>query len=319
MNPKRLLLAMAPLLLAVLLFAGARAKEEELAVTAGEVTVTDAPAVRAADTIRRSPAGKFAWLKEEELDILDADSLDFTVCWGDVELSKKLKSQMTSSVEAFTSEGYDTGFLLYDLNSGQGISYQADKSFYCASTIKGPYVASLAMTIPDDLASCKGIVSETIEFSSNEGYAYLWETYGTDEFQEWVEEAGCKDVDTNRKYPSITAKELARMWIEMYGYFSEEDTEDAWVKQLYTDTLNSCIYETLGDTYTVYSKAGWIDEEGYCVQNDAGIVMKDEHPYVLVVLSSAYDQEKLLDNLTACADKAHSYLVLTESVKILKR
>ena len=47
------------------------------------------------------------------------------------------------------------------------------------------------------------------------------------------------------------------------------------------------------------------------MQNDAGIVMKGEHPYVLVILSDAYGRLDLLDNLVYILDRAHTELTET--------
>ena len=60
----------------------------------------------------------------------------------------------------------------------------------------------------------------------------------------------------------------------------------------------------------MYSKAGWINSsEYYMVQNDAGIVMADEHPYVMVVLSNACERIDLLDPLIDTLDDIHTYMV----------
>ena len=59
-------------------------------------------------------------------------------------------------------------------------------------------------------------------------------------------------------------------------------------------------------SYTVYSKGGWSfegEDSYYTVQNDAGIVMKGEHPYVLTVLSDAYEHLDLLDGLVKEIDQ----------------
>ena len=45
------------------------------------------------------------------------------------------------------------------------------------------------------------------------------------------------------------------------------------------------------------------------VQNDAGIVMKTGHPYVIVIMSSAYGRLNLLNDLVLALDSVHSELV----------
>ena len=94
--------------------------------------------------------------------------------------------------------------------------------------------------------------------SSNEGYASLRATFGSALFRQWVSEAGCTSVDTSRNYPGLTPKELAQMWIKCYDFFTGGQENSQWCAQLFTNTLQSSILNTLGGTYTTYSKAGWI-------------------------------------------------------------
>lgn len=236
---------------------------------------------------------------------------ELIVCYDDENISEETKNELEKCIEMFSSEGYRVGLLLYDLNSGQGICYHGTDEFYSASTIKGPYVACIAEKIPSSVSASRSVIEETIHVSSNEGYEALWKAYGNEVFQEWVEEAGCKSVDvTTSRWTDLTAQQLGLMWVHMYDYLTS-GTEDAeWLASVYTGTLNSCIYNALGENYTVYSKAGWINTSDYYnVQNDAGIVMKGDNPYVLVVLSNAYDRMDLLEELVRVADKAHTQLV----------
>ena len=147
--------------------------------------------------------------------------------------------------------------------------------------------------------------------SSNEGYASLRATFGSALFRQWVSEAGCTSVDTSRNYPGLTPKELAQMWIKCYDFFTGGQENSQWCAQLFTNTLQSSILNTLGGTYTTYSKAGWIGAGGYMtVQNDAGIIMKPDHPYVIVIMSGAYGRLDLLSNLVSALESAHSELVM---------
>ena len=50
------------------------------------------------------------------------------------------------------------GFMLYDLNSGGGISYHADEMYYSASAIKGPYVAWLVEDYPQTMDFLYGTI-----------------------------------------------------------------------------------------------------------------------------------------------------------------
>lgn len=251
--------------------------------------------------------------------IMEADSTDLTITWAgmsenDLSEAAMLESEVTAAVDAFYAEGYSTGFLLYDLNSGGGISYHADETYYSASMIKGPYAAWLVQAYPETADTLYYTIENTLQWSSNEDYEMLVSLFGITEFNNWVSAIGCQNIAiVDEWYPAVNARDFAMIWISMYDYFMSDEC-DADIRELYNGTLSSAIYETLGKEYTVYSKAGWIGEglgTYYNVQNDAGIVMKDEAPYVLVVLSDAYERLDLLDGLVGVLDSVHTALLET--------
>lgn len=251
--------------------------------------------------------------------IMTADSSDLTITWdglteGDRQDADALEEEVRAALDAFAAEGYTAGFMLYDLNSGGGISYHADEMYYSASAIKGPYVAWLAECYPQALDSLYGTIQNTITWSDNDAYGELIALYGSAEFNAWAAEIGCEElVISGGWYASVNARDFAKLWCHMYDrVVAGESLAD--IINIYTDTLSSSISETLGGQYTVYSKGGWIGEgkgSYYNVQNDAGIVMKGEHPYVLVILSDAYGRLDLLDNLVYVLDQAHTALAGT--------
>lgn len=278
----------------------------------------------AADWMRYDPETSAATAVESRrvealpfVNIIEADSSDLTIIWDgltedDLSEEEALTTGIRAAVDAFSEEGYSTGFLLYDLNSGGGISYHADESYYSASAIKGPYVAWLVQAYPEAADILYDTIQNTIHWSSNDDYETLITLYGNTEFYNWTAGLGCADIAmTGEWYPAVSAREFAVLWSSIYDYFMSESC-DPDIREFYNGTLASAIYETLGEEYTVYSKAGWIGEglgTYYNVQNDAGIVLKEDAPYVLVVLSDAYGRLDLLDNLVSVLDLAHTALM----------
>lgn len=243
-----------------------------------------------------------------QINIPDSGPLQVFNSWNSI--SPQALNRIQNAVSGFTSRGYDVGFVLVDLNTGQGISYNNNKEFYCASTIKGPYVVCLNEMIPSSSATWGSVMRQTIAVSSNSGYASLRANFGSIQFRQWLNDAGCTGVDASRNYPGLTPKELALMWMKSYDFFTSGQQNSQWCAQLFTNTLNSSILNTMGSTYTTYSKAGWISSGSYMtVQNDAGIVMKTGHPYVVVIMSSAYGRLNLLNDLVLALDSVHSELV----------
>lgn len=62
------------------------------------------------------------------------------------------------------------GFVLVDLMTGKGISYNAEKIFFSASTIKGPYVACINEKIPESRTNYASLMEKTIKDSNNQTY-----------------------------------------------------------------------------------------------------------------------------------------------------
>lgn len=319
----RLLFVCVLVLIAAVLVLGEKSTEKRNAETdQGEGTEDNLAGVNEAMDEVEAAAGRKDSAAEKEIpfeNIMTADSSDLTITWnglteGDRQDLDALGGEIRSALDAFAAEGYTAAFMLYDLNSGGGISYHADEMYYSASAIKGPYVAWLVESYPQTIDFLYGTIQNTITWSSNDDYGELITTYGYTEFNDWAAGIGCEDlVISGEWYPEIKARDFAKLWCHMYDRVVSGGSL-AGIINIYTDTLSSAISETLGGQYTVYSKGGWIGEgrgSYYNVQNDAGIVMKGEHPYVLVILSDAYGRLDLLDNLVYILDQAHTELTET--------
>ena len=66
-----------------------------------------------------------------------------------------------AAIEGFNALGSDVGFVLYDLSSQQGISYNVDQSFFAASTIKAPFVSYAMEAVARGEASLDEEIIET--------------------------------------------------------------------------------------------------------------------------------------------------------------
>ena len=120
-------------------------------------------------------------VKQESIDKASAalkeipDNKKITALGGAKISEEKLKS-LKSAIKSISPSG--TGIVLLDLKSGKGLSYNAGQSFYSASTMKGPFVASLASAQPSAISASNGNVTATIRWSSNEDYMSLVNRYG---------------------------------------------------------------------------------------------------------------------------------------------
>ena len=257
-----------------------------------------------------------ALVDEPFVNILDKNNYELAVTW-DGDLKKVTLEEISQSIEEKTgvleSQGYSVSFLLYDLNTGSGISYHPDAEFYSASAIKAPYIAWMVQTYPEAAEEFYEEIENAVMWSSNEDYFTLINNFGKTEFNEWTARAGSPDIQLSEgSFASVTCRDFTRLWMNIYDYFTSDSETAELIRPLYSGTDESVIYETLGQSYTVYSKGGWSfegEDSYYTVQNDAGIVMKGGHPYVLTVLSDAYEHLDLLDALVKEVDQAHTELL----------
>ena len=227
------------------------------------------------------------------------------------DFSSSAGSKLRSAVNSIRSS-YSLGFIMIDLETGVGVCSSPSKSFYVASSIKGPYVVAVNKYNSGSVTSYwKGIMEDTITVSSNEGYRALRNRFGSSPMTKFMSYAGVSGRwSPGVWYPYMTPRDLAKLWVGNYWYFHKETNGNSkWCRSIYTHSLNSPIYNALKGKYTTYSKPGWYPMSPYWVQNDAGIVMAGDHPYLIVILSSACGQYSKLQALVNALDAVHAEMI----------
>lgn len=151
-----------------------------------------------------------------------------------------------------------------------------------------------------------------IDASDNEAYIALRTNYGDDLFSFFADNANAPDIDREEYYPYLSTKELTALWAEMYDYFFLNPNGRAdTTRNFFTSPYNSFIYQSLGDEYTTYTKPGWIDIDPIA-RNDAGIIETDDGTYLLAIMSTAFNEEEKLMDLTATMDEIHQDLTASK-------
>ena len=178
-------------------------------------------------------------------------------------------------------------------------------------------MAWMVQTYPETAEEFYPEIESAIMWSSNEDYFVLINNFGKSGFNEWASQTVNTEVElSDGSFGPVTCRDFARLWINIYDYFTSGSETAEKIRNLYCGTDESAIYETLGEKYMVYSKAGWSfegEDSYYTVQNDAGIVMKGTDPYILVILTDAYERLDLLDSVVEEMDLAHTELLAQES------
>lgn len=221
---------------------------------------------------------------------------------------------LTSAMGSFASLGYSVGFLMMDLNTGMGVASNVDADYYSASTVKGPYVASVYDkafgSSTAAAAAWQRVLSDTCVWSSNEDYLYLRGTFGSGIFADWLYEAGVDPSHASTSYTWYSPRELGKMWLSMYDYFGSAGAAGQQMSSLFSHGYYSSIYYELGDRYAVRSKPGWYPQAWpYTATNDAGIVYAGDDPYLVVVLSNAPERLDLVRSMVRALDAVHADMV----------
>lgn len=227
---------------------------------------------------------------------------------GDWALSAATAAALADAIRAVTDAGDTVSFQLVDLERGAVLSYRADTTYYCASTIKGPYVCSILSQYPAAAETDGETMRAVLVHSSNEGYASLRSRYGVSCLDRWCDMAGVT-LDTSKKWPPITAEILCSLWIQNEAFFAAS-TVGAAVGSWFEAPEVSAIQTALGDRSLTRSKAGWISDESayYQASHDAGLVYADNGTYAVAILSSVPADLTAIEPLAAALDLAHDDL-----------
>lgn len=236
-------------------------------------------------------------------------------------LSSDTIDALETCINRLEAYDYSVGFVLIDITTGQGIAYNADEQFYSASAIKGIYVAALVSSEPELLTDYYDSIASILIYSDNDAYVDLFDsTNWLGSLDQWYLEADTVLDDFNHCFPQISARDMARLWLRNYEYFSSEAEPAQELAELYTTPNRSPINAVLGAIYLTYTKAGWGYETGILddgsfytlAANDAGLVYAGEdgsHPYVIAIMSDLAADLDRLEDLVVVLNRAHDEIV----------
>ena len=232
--------------------------------------------------------------------------------FGGFSLSQNSLGQLQSALDSVTMNGYNVGFIMVDLTTGQGVAYNVDQWFYGASVIKGPYIACLGAFEPSSVSGSQFLMEAAITISDNQSYESLRYAFGPEPLRTWCNEAWVSTAIADTEYPDLTTRDLAKLWLRNYSYFIGGEPNSDLIQSWFTSTLNSVIYDNLGSRYSVNTKAGWIwpDYIGdFSAANDAGIVWAYEGPYIIAIMSDSPADMRALDSLVLAIDYTHTEML----------
>ena len=226
---------------------------------------------------------------EEMLDAIPEDTDQITAVGYDVNAS--VLADLQKAVNTVEGNGYEAGFVLYDLQTGRSLSYHADEYFYSASSIKAFYIASTADTVDGALANDGASMEQAVRNSDNDAYQYLIDKYSFPPIRAWVELAGADPAIATKMYPYYGARQVAKLWAVNYFWFLN-DPEGRTCASWYETPNASSLRQLVSADTKMRTKAGWIyyvgetAEDTFISTNEGGIVYED-HPFIIVAMTNA--------------------------------
>lgn len=208
--------------------------------------------------------------------------------------------------------GFSIGFIMIDCNTGMTVSYNPNRSFFGASTIKGLYTTYLFESELEKGRLSKDrisrLVQKTIVRSNNDTYRSLRWGYGSQsKFNRWLRQVG---IGSMGLWPSYSSRTLAKAWVNMLAYSNSKGKYVDYWKSTFNHSYMSSIHDALDKRRKTYTKPGWMTgggPYGYKL-NDAGIV-NDRHgrQYVLAILTSAnpHGQKAKVQRVVKALDAIH--------------
>ena len=210
-------------------------------------------------------------------------------------------------LEKTEKSGHHLGLVMIDIGTGQGVAVNAGRKFYGASSIKGPFIISLATMYPQTVERQKNAFRNIAVNSDNGSYISLVHLYGRRYYDAWSEAVGAEAPLTAGDFADLSAEDLTRMWLLCYQFITGNRRHGELMGALFETPNRSAIQPVLGKAYKTQTKGGWIAER-VSASADAGIVYAGKHPYVLALVSDYPSDLRKLEPYVALMNRIHMEL-----------
>ncbi|MGN0632414.1 MAG: serine hydrolase [Oscillospiraceae bacterium] len=233
---------------------------------------------------------------------------------------------------ALTCLGGSAGYILYDIDSGCTVAYNANSYFGTASTVKMPYILyclremedgsptmdTMLTYLPSDYNggsswikyqpfytqySIRTVMQLIGDYSDNCGYYMLQDKFGYDGYNRFISSLGCKtSVNSYVRWGYVSACDSTREWVNMWDYL-RNGRYASFARDVFSTSCAANIRDQLGNRYTVYEKSGWTDGANE-LYNETALV-RAEHPYVVICLSNRTSSQRMR-NVAEISESIHN-------------
>ena len=237
---------------------------------------------------------------------------------------------MEKIISMICKEPYVSSFVLYDIDSEATISYNEERYYPVASTIKAPFAMTCLWQMEDNpyfldamseymtennlsrdemICTIKEMVEKSVTLSDNNGYLMLQEYFGYECYNQFLKDLGNRvTIGNGTKWGKTSAIDSARNWKEIYKYIYSDRENACYFADLLKRTNKGYIRNVLGEEYEVYNKMGWVSNQ--CC-HDHAIVM-DEAPYILIIMTMGdvgIDNQRFMEDLAIVLNEVHEEMV----------
>lgn len=218
-------------------------------------------------------------------------------------------NKLMSALRTCWNAGFDVGFILTDLQTGNNVSLNADRTYYGACTMKAAYITWIFAELLEkgrvSWGSIEDYVRPAIIESENSTYLALRDRFGSGGFVDWLHDVG---VDHGYDaYEFYTPRELQLMWVRIMEYEQSGGRYVNTWRNVFGQTKYTPIADELrGGSEALYSKPGWMPRGNeYETLSDSGIVVAtDGRRYLLTIMSTidCYNEYEMAMNVARALD-----------------
>lgn len=243
-------------------------------------------------------------------DVTSAYGIDVTAPEGFLDTPEY--AALEDEIASLADSGHSVSVRMIDVETGRGVSYNADVARYPASAIKAAYCAAICETYGGS-AGWSQTMAQCLINSANDAYTTLIQTFGLSLLTSWLSanDAPVAAAEApSHYYPDITAEELANVWLEIWRYGTSGEAGADELASYLSQTEYTPMGALLRDECEVWAKPGWYpaDENDLTSTNDAGVVFSDDGTYVLVVMTDLSADLDRLTPLIDALDAAHDVM-----------
>ena len=227
---------------------------------------------------------------------------------GTFVISDEMLAKVQTEVDRIAARS--PAFLLLDLETGAGLAYNIDTTYYSASSIKGINIPAICALCSGSFERFKSQMKSALMYSSNGDYETVFDTYNDripNISNAWRAKAGLGGQYWDRLYTDYSTREFAQLWCVTWDYLRKDTETTNSLREWMSNSVHSAFAAAFGgrEGYTVCSKAGWErdEKEGCC---EGGYIVTPGGTYLLCIMTAkmAYPED-VLDDLARVLDEAY--------------